>query len=177
MVFVYDGSYWELVSKSTATTSYYGLTKLSSSTSSTSTALAATASAVKAAYDRNSWDSITLTNALAIAYGGTGATTAAAARSNLGITATSLYSGTLSSGSITFNYGNYNFYVVTGRVTSSGSLLCSVIPKGLLTTSDVSYQFADESYYRAFKLKYSGSTVTLTVGGGYGSITSVYGIT
>lgn len=177
VVFVYDGSYWEMVSKSTATTSYYGLTKLSSSTSSTSTVLAATASAVKAAYDRNSWDSISLTNALAIAYGGTGATTAAAARSNLGITATSLYSGTLSSGSITFNYGNYNFYVVTGRVTSSGSLLCSVIPKGLLTTSDVAYQFADESYFRAFKLKYSGSTVTLTVGNGYGSITSVYGIT
>lgn len=177
VVFVYDGSYWQMVSKSTATTSYYGLTKLSTSTSSTSTTLAATASAVKAAYDRNSWDSITLTNALGLAYGGTGATTVAAARTNLGITSTSLYSGTLSSGSITFNYGSYNFYVVTGRVTSSGSLLCSVIPKTLLTTSDVTYQFADESYYRAFKLKYSGSTVTLTVGGGYGSITSVCGIT
>jgi len=112
-----------------------------------------------------------------VSKGGTGATSASSARTNLGITATSLYSGTLSSGSITFDYGNYNCYVVTGRVTSSGSLLCSVIPKGLLTTSDVNYQFADESYYRAFKLKYSGSTVTLTVGNGYGSITSVYGIT
>ena len=177
VLFVYDGTNWQMVGMGTATTTYYGLTKLSSSTSSTSTTLAATASAVKAAYDRNSWDSISLDTALAIADGGTGATTAAAARTNLGITGTSLYSGTLSSGSITFNYGNYNFYVVTGRVTSSGSLLCSVIPKGLLTTSDVTYQFADESYYRAFKLKYSGSTVTLTVGGGYGSITSVYGIT
>lgn len=108
--------------------------------------------------------------------GGTGATTAAAARTNLGITATSLYSGTLSSGSTTFNYGSYSFYVVIGRVTSSGSLLCSVIPKGMITTSDVTYQFADESYYRAFKLKYSGTTVTLTIGGGYGSITNVYGI-
>ena len=108
--------------------------------------------------------------------GGTGATTAAAALTNLGIGGTSLYSGTLSSGSITFNYGSYSFYVVVGRVTSSGSLLCSIIPKGMITTSDVNYQFADESYYRAFKLKYSGSTVTLTVGGGYGSITNVYGI-
>lgn len=108
--------------------------------------------------------------------GGTGATSAASARTNLGVAATSLYSGTLSSGSITFNYGSYNFYVVVGRVSSSGSLLCSVIPKGMITTSDVSYQFADESYYRAFKLKYSGSTVTLTVGGGNGSITNVYGI-
>ena len=112
-----------------------------------------------------------------VANGGTGATSAATARTNLGITATSLYSGTLSTGSTTFNYGNYNFYVIIGRVTSSGSLLCAVVPKGVLTTSDVSYQFADESAYRAFKLKYSGSTVTLTVGGGGGAITNIYGIT
>lgn len=111
-----------------------------------------------------------------VANGGTGATTAANARSNLGIAATSLYSGTLSSGSTTFNYGSYSFYVIIGRVTSSGSLLCSVVPKGVITTSDVSYQFADESAYRAFKLKYSGSTVTLTVGGGGGAITNIYGI-
>ena len=177
VLFVYNGSYWELISKSTATTTYYGLTKLSSSVTSTSTTVAANAYAVKLAYDRQDFEEITLETALALSYGGTGATTAAAARTNLGITSTSLYSGTLSSGSITFNYGDYNFYVISGRVTSSGSLLCSVIPKTLLTTSDVTYQFADESYYRAFKLKYSGSTVTLTVGGGYGSITSVCGIT
>lgn len=77
VLFLYDGTSWQAVNMSTATTSYYGITKLSSSTSSTSTTLAATASAVKAAYDRNSWDSITLTNALGLSYGGTGATTAA----------------------------------------------------------------------------------------------------
>lgn len=49
--FVYDGSYWMLTDGGIATTTYYGVTKLSSSTSSTSNALAATASAVKAAYD------------------------------------------------------------------------------------------------------------------------------
>lgn len=49
--FVYDGSYWMLTDGGFATTTYYGVTKLSSSTSSTSNALAATASAVKAAYD------------------------------------------------------------------------------------------------------------------------------
>lgn len=49
--FVYDGAYWIMVDSTTATTTYYGLTKLSSSTSSTSTTLAATPSAVKAAYD------------------------------------------------------------------------------------------------------------------------------
>lgn len=49
--FVYDGTYWQMVQKSIATTSYCGLTKLSTSVSSTSTALAATPSAVKKAYD------------------------------------------------------------------------------------------------------------------------------
>ena len=50
--FVYDGSYWLIANGSTATTSYYGLTKLSSSVSSTSTTLAATPYAVKQAYDK-----------------------------------------------------------------------------------------------------------------------------
>lgn len=49
--FVYDGSAWYVVDGGIATTTYYGVTKLSSSTSSTSTSLAATPSAVKAAYD------------------------------------------------------------------------------------------------------------------------------
>ena len=93
--------------------------KLSSSISSSSTTLAANSYAVKRAYDRSSWTSISLTNALAIAYGGTGAKNAAAARTNLGIAATSLYNGTLTSGSITFNYGNYNFYVIIGRPSST----------------------------------------------------------
>lgn len=49
--FVYNGTYFLASGKGTATTTYYGVTKLTSSTSSTSTSLAATGSAVKAAYD------------------------------------------------------------------------------------------------------------------------------
>lgn len=49
--FVYDGTNFVAVDGALASTTYYGVTKLSSSTSSTSTALAATPSAVKAAYD------------------------------------------------------------------------------------------------------------------------------
>lgn len=49
--FVYDGTYWIMLGGTTATTTYYGVTKLNSSTSSTSTTEAATPSAVKAAYD------------------------------------------------------------------------------------------------------------------------------
>ena len=49
--FVYDGTNFVMSAKGTATTTYYGLTKLSSSINSTSTALAATPNAVKQAYD------------------------------------------------------------------------------------------------------------------------------
>ena len=174
--FVYDGTWWIALGCLYATTSEYGLTKLSSSTASTSTTLAATASAVKRAYDRSSWTSISLTNALSLSYGGTGAKTAAAARTNLGIAATSLYNGTLTSGSITFNYGNYNFYVIIGRPSSTASRTSLVVPRILLTTSAVSFQIADESNYKAFNLSYSGSTVTLAMGNGAGQINRVFGI-
>lgn len=49
--FVYNGTNFVILDGGIATTSVYGVTKLSSSTSSTSTALAATPSAVKTAYD------------------------------------------------------------------------------------------------------------------------------
>lgn len=174
--FVYDGSWWIAIGYLYATTAYYGLTKLSSSISSSSTTLAANSYAVKRAYDRSSWTSISLTNALAIAYGGTGAKNAAAARTNLGIAATSLYNGTLTSGSITFNYGNYNFYVIIGRPSSTASRASLVVPKIMLTTSAVSFQIADESNYKSFNLSYSGSLVTLAIQGGNGQINRVFGI-
>lgn len=49
-LFVYNGTYWVMVDGTTATTTYYGLTKLSDSVSNSSTALAATANAVRQAY-------------------------------------------------------------------------------------------------------------------------------
>lgn len=177
VLLVYDGTYWVALTLSVATTTYYGITKLSNSTSSSSSTVAATASAVKDAYDRNSWDSITLTNALEIAYGGTGATTASAARSNLGLGVTSLYSGTLTTGSTTFDRG-YNFYIILGQPTSASSRVATVIPKAIITTSAVTYQFADETNYYAFNLSYSGSTVTLAYKGrsSSGQILRIYGV-
>ena len=177
VLFVYDGTYWVAATLPLATTTYYGITKLSSSTSSTSTALAATASAVKAAYDRSSWDTITLTNALAIAYGGTGATTAAAARTNLGIAATSLYSGTLTTGSTTFSL-SYKFFVIIGQPSSSSSRAGIVVPASQITTSAFGYQIADESNYYSFNLSYSGTTVTLAYKGrsSTGQILRVFGV-
>jgi len=117
-----------------------------------------------------------VTGTVAIGHGGTGATTAAAARTNLGITCTSLYNGSLSSGSITFNYGNYNAYLILGQPGSATAIAGIVVPKGMITTSDVKYQITDESYYRCFNLKYSGSTVTLTISTGSGTISRVFGL-
>ena len=65
--FVYNGTWWIALNCLPATTARYGITMLSSSVTSTSASLAATPYAVKRAYDRNSWTSISLTNALAIA--------------------------------------------------------------------------------------------------------------
>lgn len=118
-----------------------------------------------------------VTGTVTVAHGGTGATTAAAARTNLGITCTSLYNGSLSSGSITFNYGNYNAYIILGQPGSATAIAGIVIPKGMITTSDVKYQITDESYYRCFTLKYSGSTVTLTISTGSGNVSRVFGLT
>lgn len=51
LLFIYDGTNWLAVDGASATTTYYGVTKLSSAVNSTSTTLAATPSAVKQAYD------------------------------------------------------------------------------------------------------------------------------
>lgn len=176
--FVFNGTWWIALNCVPANTERFGVTKLSSSVNSSSLGTAATSSAVKQAYDRNSWSSISLDTPLALASGGTGATSAATARTNLGLGATSLYSGTLSSGSITFNYGNYNAYIIIGRPGSGSSLANFVIPKAALTTSDTKYQIADEQNYLTFLLSYSGSTVTLkwNTSSNAGSITKVYGI-
>lgn len=49
--FVYDGTVYRMLDGAIATTTYYGVTKLSSAVNSISTATAATSSAVKEAYD------------------------------------------------------------------------------------------------------------------------------
>lgn len=98
--------------------------------------------------------------ALAISDGGTGATTASGARSNLGLGITSLYNGTLTTGSTTFSR-NYNFFIIVGQPSSSAARVAIVVPKAVITTSALAFQVADESNYYSFNLSYSSSTVTL----------------
>ena len=72
--FVYDGESFRVQGGSLATTQYYGLTKLSSSTSSTSTTMAATPSAVKEAYDLAA-AAVSSSDIIDVAHGGTGRST------------------------------------------------------------------------------------------------------
>ena len=178
ILFIYDGSYYVALYTSTATTGYYGITRLYSGVDLASTAYAATASAAKTAYDRNSWDSISLTNPLALAYGGTGATNAAAARSNLGLYATCLYSGAITTGSASFMYSGYKFFIIIGQLSSTGSRAAIVVPASLITTASTPYQLADESYYYSFNLYYSGSYGYLVFKGrnSTGQILYIYGV-
>ena len=89
-----------------------------------------------------------------------------------------LYNGSLSSGSTTFNYGEYNLYIVSAHVHSGGSTITMTIPKAMLTGSDVNYCISDEVDYIVFKLRYSGSTATLTIGNmsSDGWVDKVYGV-
>ncbi len=93
--------------------------------------------------------------------------------------ATQLYSGTFNSGSTTFNYGGYNYYIIKLRVSTNGNYTTMTIPKIDITTSDTTYQFSTDSLYFSFRLKYSGNTCTMTyqnrTSGSTAYIATVYG--
>lgn len=110
--------------------------------------------------------------------GGTGATTAADARSNLGLTCTSLYKGTLTEGSATFTYGNHKAYIIMGRPKDSSAVCTMITPKSMITTGGLKYQFADEVNYVAFTLSYSGTTGTVTIStrSSDGYVSRVFGV-
>lgn len=89
-----------------------------------------------------------------------------------------LFNGSLTSGNTTFNYGNYSSYLVFGAVRSGGSMLQMTIPKILLDTSDQQFCLSDEVDYLTFKMKYSGTTATLTFNSSSssGAVLKVYGV-
>ena len=89
-----------------------------------------------------------------------------------------LYDGSLASGSTTFNYGDYNLYIVAARVHTGGSIITMTIPKLMLSGSEESFCISDEADYIVFKLSYSGNTVTLTIGSknSDGWVEKVYGV-
>lgn len=123
-------------------------------------------------------DSTVLGKPLAIGSGGTGATTVASARDNLGIACTSLYSGSLSSGSCTFTYGSHKAYLIVGKPSSSSYGIVSLYVPASYITSSKTMQLADNLYYMLFDISGSGTTGKITVGtnNNSGTIMKVYGI-
>ena len=117
-----------------------------------------------------------LSSAVTIAKGGTGATLAANARSNLGIKGTSVYSGTLTTGTTSFSYSTYKAFAILGTVDAT-SVLCGIlVPKIAITTAGKTFAITNGTNTQEFSLKYSGSTVTLAFGTGNGAIKEIYGI-
>lgn len=122
---------------------------------------------------------LTSKSPVTVAQGGTGAKTAAAARSNLGIGCTKVISASLSAaGNVaTANcHGSYKLYLVMGTPAQGGSITTMVIPSVAVTTSKVKYQLADNADYVSFYLSCSGTKLSVEKAAGNGVITAVYGI-
>lgn len=160
--FVYDGTSWVMIGGTIAGTTYYGITKLSSSVTSTSNSLAATAGAVKTAYD------------LAAA-----AVPKAGSRVLVWSNTSGATSGNWSS------FTSYSSYLLMGTVESAGTYCSVEVPaeRFISTTTSTSgfpVQFASESSYFSFYLYYSGTTGYFAKKGAtsstYGKMYYIYGI-
>lgn len=120
---------------------------------------------------------------LGIANGGTGATTASAARTNLGMGCTTLWSGSLASSdataTITDGFGDYSAYVVLVRPNGSDTYYVpATIPLNIIGTSEATFIAASSDYYVTFTVYRSGTTLYVKWKGqnNSGTITRVYGL-
>ena len=121
---------------------------------------------------------LTLGTALPLTSGGTGATTAANARTNLGLGAAALLTTPLTSGSTTINVAGYNFLLLIGKGGGSTPSQTVIIPVSFLDSTEKSFSFTHgyQSQYTYIYLSISGNTVTIRYGGGSGSLQTVYGV-
>lgn len=86
--------------------------------------------------------------------------------------------GVIDSGIITLsNATGYNSYLIIADVVSGQARMTINIPYAAITTSDVSYQVADESNFLTFKIRKSGTSLIITIGNksSTGRILGVYG--
>ena len=122
---------------------------------------------------------LTTKNPVAVEHGGTGATTAAAARSNLGLGASAnLLSGTLTTTEVTLSgAAEYTALVIIGR-PSGGAYSSITLPMSTISTTAYTWQLADNSNYESFSIRRSGSDVLIkkVASSGSATITEIYGL-
>ena len=120
---------------------------------------------------------LTSKEAVSIARGGTGATSAYAARQNLGLGGSAnLLSGTLGTTEVTLSgAASYTALIVYGK-PSGGAYSSVTIPVSSIGTGGDTWQLADNSNYRSFNVKLSGNNIIIKAVAGSGSITGVRGI-
>lgn len=73
-----------------------------------------------------------------------------------------LWSGSLSSGTVTFTTGNYNYYLIRARVSTNGNYITMTIPKMEITDTDTAYQLSNDANFISFRLKHSGNNLVLS---------------
>lgn len=111
-----------------------------------------------------------VTGTVAVDHGGTGATTAAAARTNLGLNIVSLYNGTLKTGSTDINTGgNYQYLIVQGYPGTGTNtyLATTIISIAQLSSTATYYIVSSEGGFVTFSATISSATVTITINSVY----------
>ncbi len=108
-------------------------------------------------------DSRIFTSAMTIPVGngGTGSTTAAGARSNLGFQFTTKYNGALKTGNQASmsGYNSFRFWLIIGNLNGSEPKSTVFLTSSCIGSSAMRYQYADESNYRSFQIWASGDTL------------------
>lgn len=108
---------------------------------------------------------------LPIQRGGTGATSAEAARANLGIGVTEIFNGTFSTGTKTWAE-DYNLIIIIGYTVSGNASISRVLPAVAFDGSK--YQLEADGDWLTFTT--SEKTITISSRSSTGAITKIYGV-
>ena len=118
------------------------------------------------------FDILTSKTPVTVKQGGTGAATAAAARSNLGVGCTKLLSG-VGTAELT---DNYKAFLVLGSPAVNSSMMSLLIPAAELSANATRWQIADNVDYVSFNVRADSSKIAVQKAAGNGTINAVYGI-